>query len=286
MNAHVTAETAETSNDLAATRGRAVDDAPPVVLTLQQRAAMLAATQFLGVPLEHFESGGREQLTYLLRAGLNPHSKVCDVGCGVLRAGYWLIHFLDADCYCGIEPHTARLKMGLETILEQDVRQAKRPRFDANATFDASVFRERFDFFLAYSIWTHASKRQIRTMLDSFVRCSTDDAVFLTTFLPASWRWQDYAEDAWRGTSHESNVPGCIRHRLAWIKAECALRDLVVSPLGRDTSHGQYWLEIRRRATAPARKRRYPYWLRRLVGSAVPGASRRLRHWQATESSL
>jgi hypothetical protein len=205
MNAHVTAETAETSNDLAATRGRAVDDAPPVVLTLQQRAAMLAATQFLGVPLEHFESGGREQLTYLLRAGLNPHSKVCDVGCGVLRAGYWLIHFLDADCYCGIEPHTARLKMGLETILEQDVRQAKRPRFDANATFDASVFRERFDFFLAYSIWTHASKRQIRTMLDSFVRCSTDDAVFLTTFLPASWRWQDYAEDSWRGSRR--NVP-------------------------------------------------------------------------------
>ena len=56
---------------------------------------MLGATQFLGVPLEHFESGGREQLTYLLRAGLNPHSKVCDVGCGVLRAGYWLIHFLE-----------------------------------------------------------------------------------------------------------------------------------------------------------------------------------------------
>ena len=233
---------------------------------------MLGTTQFLGVPLEHFESGGREQLAYLLRAGLNPHSKVCDVGCGVLRAGYWLIHFLDAGCYCGIEPHTARLKMGLETILEQDVRQAKRPRFDANATFDASVFRERFDFFLAYSIWTHASKRQIRMMLDSFLRCSTDDAVFLTTFLPASWRFHDYVEDAWRGTSHESNVPGCIRHRLSWIKAECALRELLVSPLGRDTSHDQYWLEIRRRATAPAQKRRYPYWLRRLVGSAIPGA--------------
>ena len=272
MNARVTPETGETSTDPAAPRGRAVEGAGPVALTLQQRAETLGATQFLGVPVEHFESGGREQLAYLLRAGLNPHSKVCDVGCGVLRAGYWLIHFLDAGCYCGIEPHAARLKIGLEVILEQDVRQTKRPRFDTNATFDASVFDERFDFFLAYSIWTHASKRQIRMMLDSFLHVSTADAVFLTTFLPASWGFQDYVEDAWRGTSHESNVPGCIRHRLSWIKAECALRGLLVLPLGRDTSHDQYWLAIRRRATAPARKRRYPYWLRRLVGSAIPGA--------------
>lgn len=242
--------------------------------TLQQRAERLGAAQFLGVPVQAFASGGREQLIYLLRAGLNPDSKVCDLGCGVLRAGYWLIHFLNAGCYCGIEPHAGRLEIGIHTILEEGVVAAKRPRFDTNARFDTSVFGEKFDFFLAYSIWTHASKRQIQSMLDSFVCDSRDEAVFLTTYLPAAWKYQDYREDRWYGTSHESDVPGCVRHRLSWIKAECSRRDLAVFELGRDTTHDQSWLEIRRRATAPRRQRRYPFWLRRLVGPLIRATHR------------
>ena len=49
----------------------------------------------------------------------------------------------------------------------------KRTRFDGNSKFDTSVFSEKFDFFLAYSIWTHASKPQIQTMLEGFLRDST-----------------------------------------------------------------------------------------------------------------
>jgi hypothetical protein len=44
-------------------------------MTLQQRFEALAKDKFLGVPVEGFEAGGREQLRYLLRAGLNPSSK-------------------------------------------------------------------------------------------------------------------------------------------------------------------------------------------------------------------
>src|SRR5258708_35261752 len=73
-------------------------------MTLQKRAELLGEQQFLGVPIVNFERGGREQLTYLLQAGLAPNSKLVDLGCGVLRGGYWLIHFLDTGCYCGIEP--------------------------------------------------------------------------------------------------------------------------------------------------------------------------------------
>jgi hypothetical protein len=249
-------------------------------LTLQQRAESLGAKQFLGVPLANFADGGREQLTYLLRAGLNPQSKLCDLGCGVLRAGYWLIHLLDAGCYCGIEPHTGRLQMGIHTILEPGVIEAKRPRFDTNARFDTSVFGEQFDFFLAYSIWTHASKRHIQMMLDSFVRDSHDHSAFLTTYLPATWFQRDYLGDSWIGTSHQSDVPGCIHHRLSWIRAECTSRGLVMFELGRDVSHDQCWLEIRHRAIAPVRRRRHPFWLRRLIGPLV-----RDKQWLATHVS-
>ena len=216
-------------------------------MKLQKMAEVLSAKQFLGVPVAGFERGGREQLAFLLAAGLNPDSKVVDLGCGVLRGGYWLVHFLDPGCYFGIEPHTGRLEIGVKTILEPASLEAKRPRFDTNPHFDTSVFGETFDFFLAYSVWTHASKPQIEAMLNAFLRDSTEDGVFLTSYLPASWRHRDYEEDRWCGTSHESDAVGCIHHSLRWIRAECDRRGLMSRELGKDKTHGQSWLEIRRR---------------------------------------
>lgn len=216
-------------------------------MKLQEKAEILGEKKFLGVPILDFERGGREQLIYLLTAGLNPDSKVVDLGCGVLRGGYWLIHFLDAGCYCGIEPHRERLEMGINTILEPELLAAKRPRFDTNPYFDTSVFGDKFDFFLAYSVWTHASNLQIQAMLDSFLRDAKDAGLFLTSYLPASWTHPDYQGDKWHGTSHESDVPGCIHHSLRWIRAECDRRGLITRELGQDRTHGQFWLEIKRR---------------------------------------
>ena len=216
-------------------------------MKLDEKAKKLSEKAFLGFPPEDFERGGREQFIYMLRAGMNPDSKVVDVGCGVLRAGYWLIHFLSAGCYCGIEPHTGRLEMGINAFLDSETLAAKRPRFGTNPHFDTSVFGEKFDFFLAYSIWTHASKGQIQAMLDSFVRDSRDESVFLTSYLPANETNPDYQGNTWKGTSHESDVPGCIHHSLRWIEAECEHRGLMAVELGRDDTYGQDWLELKRR---------------------------------------
>ena len=216
-------------------------------MKLQQRAELAGAKGFLGVPVEGFARGGREQLIYLLAAGLEPWSKIVDIGCGLLRGGYWLIHFLDPDCYCGIEPHEGRLRIGMQTILEPETLEAKRPRFDVNPRFDTSVFGEKFDYFLAYSVWTHASKPHIRAMLDSFLRDSNEDGAFLASYLPADWRHPDYERDSWFGTSHESDVPGCIHHSSRWIETECRRKGLAAQKLERDKTHGQSWLAIARR---------------------------------------
>lgn len=231
---------------------------------LQDRVDQLRTGKFLGVQFDGFERTGREQLIFLLMCGLTPSSTIVDIGCGVLRAGYWLIHFLDRGRYCGIEPVEERLSIGLSTILEPDVLELKRPRFDHNANFDTSVFREKFDFFLAYSIWTHASKSQIVMMLDNFVRDSKPDAVFLTTISPSGWRRPDYSGQTWVGTSHESETPGCISHDFAWIRRECRRRGLSVRLLCKDTTMGQTWLRVSRRGSSPriADIRFQPRWRR------------------------
>ncbi len=213
---------------------------------VQARAEeMISRHGFLGVPVETFEQAGREQLITLLSEGLNPESKLLDVGCGCLRTAYWLVRFLDPRCYHGIEPARQRVEYGLRYLFTPQEVALKEPQFDFNSHFDSSVFGARFDFFLARSIWTHASKRQIEATLDSFIRDSISSGVFLTSFLPAQSAEEDYQGDRWVGTSHESNTPGVIKHSLSWIVQQCHRRELQVEELPGMDCDSQFWLRIR-----------------------------------------
>ena len=205
---------------------------------------MMAREGFLGVPVETFDVAGRTQLMALLKYGLSPESKLLDFGCGCLRVAYWLVRFLNADGYYGIEPAENRVALGLHYLFTPEILAAKRPRFHHNAQFDPSPFSARFDFFLARSIWTHSSKRQIAATLNSFVREAHWGAVFLASYLPAESDESDYQGDAWIGTSHESDVPGIIRHRLLWILEQCAERRLIVKELPGYDCDSQLWLHI------------------------------------------
>jgi SAM-dependent methyltransferase len=204
---------------------------------------------FTGGPPRLFESAGRLQLATLVREGLYPSSKLLDIGCGCLRAGYWLIRLLDPGCYFGIEPNAQMLQAGIEHFLGPELQAAKMPRFDTNDQFDFSVFGANFDIFLARSIWTHASKSQIQTMLDGFVKNSAPDAFFLTSYIPASWFGRDtsdYRGAQWIGRSHTSKTPGLVCHKRSWIESECRARGLHLQQLSDPPFNDQYWLKISR----------------------------------------
>lgn len=205
---------------------------------------MMARHGFLGVPEETFEDAGRRQFIALLNEGLCPESKVLDIGCGCLRTAYWLTRFLDPVSYCGIEPARCRVEYGLQHLFTPELITAKQPRFDFNPHFNSSVFATKFDFFLAGSIWTHASKSQIETTLESFLRDSNPTGVFLASYLPARDANDDYSADRWVGTSHESDTPGVIRHALPWITEECQKRALRVQEVPGEAFDSQYWLRV------------------------------------------
>jgi glycosyl transferase family 4 len=216
--------------------------------TLEEKARQMETEGgFLGVPVEEFETEGRLQLAALLRHGLRPDSKLLDIGCGCLRGGYWLIRFLQPGRYCGIEPRKDRLQLGLSHLFAPAELAGKQPRFDHNPEFDSSVFGERFDFFLARSIWTHASKPQIARMLDAFLRDTRPAAKFLTSYVPPEPPHRpELMGEAWIGTGLESNVPGIAYHSFEWIERECRARGLEVCETGQDDYGGQRWLLVRR----------------------------------------
>ncbi|HCS55092.1 hypothetical protein [Rubinisphaera sp.] len=200
----------------------------------------------MGVPKETFEQAGRQQFIELLAAGLLPESRVLEFGCGCMRIGYWLIQFLDPECFYGIEPAKNRVEHGREYLFSPAMLAEKKPQFDYNAVFDSSMFQQQFDFFLARSIWTHASKRQIEATLDSFVRDASESAVFLASYFPPESPADDYMGDQWVGTSHESDELGIVRHSLAWIQSQCLARGLVIEEREGLDCDSQCWLHIRR----------------------------------------
>jgi len=217
-----------------------------------ERAKKLKADGiFLGGPAELFETAGQKLLMTLLSEGLKPYCKTLDIGCGCLRGGYWLIHFLDKGCYFGIEPNIEMLEAGRKILLEREQTDLKKPQFDHNADFDFTVFGEKFDYFVARSIWTHASKQQIQTMLDGFVSTANSGGVFLTSYVKPTLLKKEYMGTEWVGKSHESNTPGIVCHSLGWIQAECAERGLIAAEIKENEYNfgNQTWIGIKHKST-------------------------------------
>jgi len=139
------------------------------------------------------------------------------------------------------------VQKGLDRFTDPAVVELKKPRFDHNDQFDLSAFGTTFTHFMLRSIWTHASKRQIDTMLDAMLRWGSGDAVMLTSFVPTSREpegRQDYQGDTWVGRSHESTEGGIVAHRLPWIKRACAERGLTARKVRRRPVGGQAWLAV------------------------------------------
>jgi len=249
---------------------------------LQARAERLSETTWLGGPPRVFEAVGRMGFTVLLEQGLRPSSRVLDVGCGALRLGYWLMRFLEPGGYHGIEPQQDMLRVGLEQIVEPEIVERARARFSDNDEFDFSVFDTDFDFVVARSIWSHASKPQISAMLASFAATASPSGIFLTSYKPATlsavlaervpplqaaaasislaahrpglarhWPglvpFTDYKGTAWVGRDGVSKASGTVRHSFGWIAREAARHGLSVRQLPDEVVSHQYWLRVERR---------------------------------------
>jgi len=204
---------------------------------------------FSGGGYDDFHEAGENQLNPLLHFGLQPSSRVLDIGCGCLRGGRWVIPFLDRNCYFGIEPNEEMLDAGKRIVIGQETMSEKAPMFDTNQEFDFGVFDAIFDYVIARSVWTHASKDQIEKMLDQFVLYSNEHSVFLTSYLkPRIPIIDDYRGKRWVGKSHESDQPGIARHSLWWIRKICRKRNLRVTRIDDPELNyrAQVWLKISR----------------------------------------
>lgn len=106
------------------------------------------------------------QFTVLVEHGLRGHHKLCDVGCGSLRAGRLFIPYLDEGCYCGIEPEQWLVEDGIKYHVGSDLVGLRHPRFiTGRRDFPVDEFGVQFDYVLAQSVLTHTGHDLARLMI-------------------------------------------------------------------------------------------------------------------------
>ncbi len=148
---------------------------------------------YIGPPLQ-YDFMGATQFRLLCSLGLRAHHQVLDLGCGSLRAGRFLINYLEPGNYCGIEPNQWLIDEGIKEQVGDSLIAIKKPRFDTNSEFNTAVFGQKFDFIIAQSIFSHTGNDLIPGALSNIYGSLNDNGIALLTFIKGE---KDFDGDGW-----------------------------------------------------------------------------------------
>ena len=127
---------------------------------------------------------GRDQVEFLLSRGLQPHHRVLDFGCGSLRAGVWLIHYLAPQRYYGLDAHRPSLEVGLGYEIPLHGLSPKRPRLLHSRRFEVDHFQTQFDWVMAFSVFNHLTTEQCEEAIERLVANLAPEGRLITSHGP------------------------------------------------------------------------------------------------------
>jgi hypothetical protein len=134
-----------------------------------------------GNPLMYDTMGACQFAFLTLFFGLRENHRVLEIGSGSLRAGRFLINYLNADNYCGVEPNTESVRLGVDKELGPEVAARKRPRFSHERDFGFGCFGHTFDYALSYSVFTHIPPPEVSIVFKNLRSVFHDGSIFLAT---------------------------------------------------------------------------------------------------------
>ena len=142
----------------------------------------------------HWEEIGGLQFGFLVLHGLKPHHRLLDVGCGSLRAGRWLVRYLEPGNYTGIDISPVALHEAKRVIRNERLAD-RNPRLmlgSGRLTFE-EFSGQTFDFVLAQSVFTHLTDNLIEECFQHVKKVMTPETAFYFT--------------AWTDSEKESTQP-------------------------------------------------------------------------------
>ncbi len=128
-----------------------------------------------------YDLKGAMQLALLYALGLRAEHRLLDIGCGSLRAGRFLIPYLDPGGYTGLEPNTWLIDEAIDKEIGRDILDIKKPTFVHNDRFDVSGLGA-FDFVLANSIASHTGPSMTKAFLEAVRQALAPQGMAAVTF--------------------------------------------------------------------------------------------------------
>lgn len=199
---------------------------------------------FVGPP-NRYDLLGAMQFNLLTALGLRQHHYLLDIGCGSLRAGRLFLPYLLPERYFGIEPEQWLIEEGIEKEVGQDLINIKRPQFSYDSDFNLSVFKQKFDYIIANSVFSHASQNQISKCLAEAKKVMSEICIFAATFMQGD---EDYTEDEWV-------YPDCSTYTMDCMSNLVKEYGLVCKPLDFYHPSRQTWIAI----VSPENENTIPY---------------------------
>lgn len=149
-----------------------------------------------------WDETGKLQEQFLLAQGLEPTSRLLDVGCGALRAGVLLARYLEPGHYYGIDVNESLIRAALihELPLAGLVDRVPAENLKVTDRFDCD-FGVPFEFAIAQSVFTHLPLNHIRLCLFRLAQAMAPGGRFFATFFEAP-------DDA----PYDSKVAQKVRH--------------------------------------------------------------------------
>lgn len=180
---------------------------------------------------------GKDVLELLKRHGLMPGHRLLDFGCGPLRVGRWLIEYLSASRYFGIDPNAWLIEAAKKHEVSARVLKEKRPRFDTNGEFNLNVFGVKFDYVVISNVLLHAADWQLARIISGMGAVLARGGVGLGNIVYAA----HYDGDEWL-------YPGIAGHSLECLAGPAAIAGLKCEAV--DTIEGSglslHWFKFRR----------------------------------------
>lgn len=111
-----------------------------------------------------WDETGRAQMQLLRDAGLQPHHRLLDIGCGSLRLGCRAVPFLHPGHYWGTDLSGPLMRKGHATELADKTRLPVTQLIE-DADFSFPGVPETIDFAIAFAVFTHLPLNHLRRAL-------------------------------------------------------------------------------------------------------------------------
>lgn len=135
------------------------------------------------------------QISFLQQvAGLEPHHRVLDVGCGTLRGGVPLIRYLDEGQYVGIDVRAEAIAAACEELRDHGLSDKNAVLCYAGSLEKLEVL-PRFDYVWAFSVFMHLDDANLHTLLTFARRALGQEGAFYANANVG----HDDTDRAWQG---------------------------------------------------------------------------------------